>query len=172
MTPNDVASGSRISEETLGRLVEQLTARLQAGEALDEEALLREHPEHADALRRLLPTLRVLGEVGSCCDPSGAVEAAGRGDDGNSLSGVLGDFRIVREVGRGGMGVVYEAEQVSLRRRVALKVLPLAGGPRFRRRPRPRGPGPTARGRAPAVAKTVGRRRRAADPSPGEDRSR
>jgi serine/threonine protein kinase/WD40 repeat protein len=40
---------------------------------------------------------------------------------------MLGDFRIVRLLGRGGMGVVYEAEQISLQRRVAIKTLPFAG---------------------------------------------
>ncbi|QDT70164.1 Serine/threonine-protein kinase PrkC [Planctomycetes bacterium MalM25] len=38
----------------------------------------------------------------------------------------IGDYRLVREIGRGGMGLVYEAEELSLRRRVALKMLPFA----------------------------------------------
>jgi serine/threonine protein kinase/Flp pilus assembly protein TadD len=97
----------------LDELLEQLGNRLQAGERLDLEAVVREYPRHADDLRCYFPALRILtGLKHSSEEPAGL--------------GELGDFRILREVGKGGMGIVYEAEQVSLRRRVALKVLPFA----------------------------------------------
>jgi serine/threonine protein kinase/Tfp pilus assembly protein PilF len=101
-------------------LVEELIDQLQAGEA-DVEAFLAAHPEHAPTLRRLLPALRIMADLSN--SPAGE----GRPFAGDAAAlGELGDFRLLREVGRGGMGVVYEAEQISLGRRVALKVLPFA----------------------------------------------
>jgi serine/threonine protein kinase/Tfp pilus assembly protein PilF len=100
----------------LDLLVDQLTDRLRAGEAVDFDAVLRGHPEHAADLREILPALALMVGLSWSAEP-GAIERD---------MGELGDFRLLREVGRGGMGIVYEAEQLSLGRRVALKVLPFA----------------------------------------------
>jgi serine/threonine protein kinase/Flp pilus assembly protein TadD len=111
------------SSAVLADLVDLLTMRIQAGEKIDWEEVLVQHPEHAGELRRLQPALMALDELSQ----SGASGLAGPElADRSLVAEVLGDFRILRPVGRGGMGVVYEAEQLSLGRRVALKILPFA----------------------------------------------
>jgi serine/threonine-protein kinase len=117
------------SDPVLDDVIEEVANRLQAGEPVDAEAILARYPERADSIRRLLPAIEVMAEFGvsaSKLAARGVPAGVGPLDMAQAL-GALGDFRILREVGRGGMGVVYEAEQMSLGRRVALKVLPFAG---------------------------------------------
>jgi serine/threonine protein kinase len=118
-----VSHGSNLDDPVLAELVEAMVARAQAGAAFDVEECIRQHPEHAEMLRRLLPAVQGLAELGRSV--SGATDSVSADEAGPGL-GILGDFRLLRQVGRGGMGIVYEAEQISLGRRVALKVLPLA----------------------------------------------
>src|SRR5262245_57757438 len=113
------------SDPALAQLCDEIIERLQAGDAVDVASLAVEHPEHADAIRRLIPALEALVDLGESAaqEPFRRASTPGMSDQAPK---VLGDYRIVREIGRGGMGVVYEAEQRSLNRRVALKVLPMA----------------------------------------------
>jgi serine/threonine protein kinase/Tfp pilus assembly protein PilF len=131
---SSLAPSQSSTASVLAEVVEEFTNRLQAGEAVDVESYIRRHPEHAERIRQLLPALELLADLGHSLHtgPDGAAVVVSE----DRVSGTLGDFRILREVGKGGMGVVYEAEQVSLRRRVALKVLPFAAtmDPRHLRR--------------------------------------
>jgi serine/threonine protein kinase/Flp pilus assembly protein TadD len=107
----------------VAELLEELAGRVQAGEAIDAEQLARDHPKHAEQLLRLLPAVHLLAALDTPAAGDDPVPA----EDGVLPCGALGDFRLIREIGRGGMGIVYEAEQISLGRRVALKVLPYVG---------------------------------------------
>jgi serine/threonine protein kinase/Flp pilus assembly protein TadD len=115
-----------VSEEVdrkAAEVVAEITDRLHSGEPVDVAGYLARYPELEDRLRPALAALDLLAQFSSSAGSNGSPD---RTCLGNETERTLGDFRLLREVGKGGMGIVYEAEQISLRRRVALKVLPFA----------------------------------------------
>lgn len=127
----EVAGGGGDRDDRLNEVLLEYVEAIERGERRDQAAVVEAHPEFAEDLARFFADRRLVERMASSLltDPSGHPPGGpadpGRIADARSL-GEIGDFRLLREVGRGGMGVVYEAEQRSLRRRVALKVLPFA----------------------------------------------
>ncbi|MCA9175418.1 MAG: serine/threonine protein kinase [Planctomycetales bacterium] len=105
------------SRDLIEVLGEDFTRRLRRGEHPSVEEYAEQYPSRAEDIRELLPTIAALEQIRGT-----------QGTDSRLLAhdcpSQLGDFRLLKEIGRGGMGVVYEAEQISLGRTVAVKVLP------------------------------------------------
>jgi serine/threonine protein kinase len=110
-------------ERRLGEILAALVEARERGERPDRAAWLARYPEFAAELSEFFESAEQLDGVAA---PLREAVTGRRPDELVGPSEPLGDFEIVREVGRGGMGVVYEAVQRSLGRRVALKVLPFA----------------------------------------------
>lgn len=114
-----MAQSSDDRDELLNQLADEFAARQRAGERPRLDEYCERHPSLAADIQSLFPAIVELERVKADAGPELAVATVNPPPVSE-----LGDFRLLREVGRGGMGVVYEAEQVSLGRRVAIKLLP------------------------------------------------
>lgn len=121
--------------ETIDEVVEEFLARLRGGHQPTVNEYASRFPGLADELAELLPTIAAMEQLGTE-EKAGRQMARLAGAAQGTGVERLGDFRIIREIGRGGMGVVYEAEQESLGRHVAVKVMSadLAASPADRER--------------------------------------
>ena len=107
-------SGDR---EPIEALAAEYSERCRAGERVSMDEYVQRFPDLADQIRELFPAIQAIEQLN-----------ARRMEEVVSSEAVapkqLGDYQILGEIARGGMGIVYEAQQITLGRRVAVKVLP------------------------------------------------
>ena len=114
-------------EEALAVLVSKLIDRMQRKESVDFDSVCREHPDLADELREVWGALVVTDAVAAASRTQSSDAAKPTERMGSfrvpGLPYQLGDYELIEEIGRGGMGVVYRAQQTSLNRVVAIKMI-------------------------------------------------
>ncbi len=124
----DALSGEQ--QMRLTAILDKYLRDLENGLPPQHERLIADHPDLQEVLGAYLENLTRLHEVtaafGQPDESNGESSSTDADSQRDGHARRLGDYELLREVGRGGMGVVYEARQLSLDRRVALKVLPFA----------------------------------------------
>jgi eukaryotic-like serine/threonine-protein kinase len=121
-SPNvdDVASHEHEERHPVDLLAEDFSERLRRGEHPSIEQYAGSHPEHAELIRAIFPSLALVERVS---DRESDSKLSSSIPVSRPRHPAYGDFEIVRQLGMGGMGVVYKAIQRSLQRHVALKVI-------------------------------------------------
>jgi eukaryotic-like serine/threonine-protein kinase len=122
-TMPDAAALSEEEQNRLAQILDDYLVAVERGEPTSPSELLQRYPDQADYLKLYLSGLQMFHAAARGVTPHAPAIATPLSWAAGAKQ-MIGEFAIIRELGRGGMGVVYEAEQTTLRRRVALKVLP------------------------------------------------
>lgn len=110
-------------EQRLANVLSEAADAICRGDLFDLNTVCAAHPDLADELHRLFGTMLVTDTAGSALDEGVAAPPSNGRWRSLTLPAIMGDYELMEEIGRGGMGVVFRARQISLDRIVALKMI-------------------------------------------------